>query len=165
MNTLEQPPYPENTGEPAGIGNYIFVAGFVFSFLLLFIVTYSCYMCRQSRSPPTPTVSILSTTHDDTYDHRIRISPGLDDDVLVTFPTFIYSEATVSHKGGTDVNDSGCSICLADYKPAEVVRLLQECGHFFHVKCIDMWLKAHSNCPVCRKSVLAETVLPPLLQS
>ncbi|XP_023767891.1 RING-H2 finger protein ATL70-like [Lactuca sativa] len=152
-----EPPYTANSSKAAGTGDYIFMAGFVFCFLLLVTFGYTIYMCRRSQSP-TP----ISTTNDDTHNHHlIRISPGLDDDVLVTFPTFVYSdsEATgVAHKSGTTTDhakDFGCSICLADYEPAEVVRVLPECRHFFHVKCIDMWLKTHPTCPVCRNSVIA----------
>ncbi|GKD56272.1 ribonuclease H-like domain-containing protein, partial [Tanacetum coccineum] len=105
---------------------------------------------RRYRSSPTP--------NSDVQDHHlIKFSLGLNDDVLVTFPTFLCSDAKASHKGDnendTDVeaNGSGCSICLADYKPEDVVRLLPKCGHLFHVKCIDTWLKNHPTCPLCRK--------------
>ena len=26
---------------------------------------------------------------------------------------------------------------------------------WFHVECIDMWLSSHSNCPICRASIVA----------
>uniref|UniRef100_N1QPX1 RING-type E3 ubiquitin transferase n=1 Tax=Aegilops tauschii TaxID=37682 RepID=N1QPX1_AEGTA len=28
------------------------------------------------------------------------------------------------------------------------------CGHAFHVPCIDTWLRAHVNCPLCRSDVI-----------
>lgn len=58
----------------------------------------------------------------------------------------------------TNTNSSECAICLSDYKPSDVIRLLQECGHLFHVKCIDTWLNVHPTCPVCRKSPVADMV-------
>lgn len=41
-----------------------------------------------------------------------------------------------------------------EYEEKDILRLLPYCGHNFHVACIDMWLKQHSTCPVCRVSLL-----------
>ncbi|KAI3520325.1 hypothetical protein L1887_09673 [Cichorium endivia] len=156
---------PRYNEKPAGSGDYIFMVGFVLLVLLLLAFTYAFHNCRRSRSAAPPSISFVNTSSDDAYnEHHIRFSPGLDDDVLVTFPSFVYSEAAMPHKGDTtaDTSGSGCSICLADYKPTDVVRLLPECGHFFHVKCIDTWLKAHPTCPVCRNSPLDGTVPLPV---
>ncbi|KAL3618396.1 RING-H2 finger protein atl80 [Castilleja foliolosa] len=45
---------------------------------------------------------------------------------------------------------SECAICLAEFAAGEEIRVLPQCGHSFHVGCIDMWLKSHSSCPSCR---------------
>lgn len=45
-----------------------------------------------------------------------------------------------------------CSICLRDYKYDGVLRVLPNCEHFFHLKCIDPWLRIHPKCPLCRTS-------------
>lgn len=46
-----------------------------------------------------------------------------------------------------------CSICLAEYHKEDVLRILPYCGHYFHIKCIDIWLLQHCTCPVCRISL------------
>ncbi|KAH9313538.1 hypothetical protein KI387_022165, partial [Taxus chinensis] len=46
--------------------------------------------------------------------------------------------------------DTCCSICLAEYKFGENLRLLPDCGHCFHAGCIDAWLRLNPSCPVCR---------------
>ncbi|KAD7479865.1 hypothetical protein E3N88_03001 [Mikania micrantha] len=145
---------------PPGSHDYLFVVGFFLTTILLFTITYVSYICRRSRSrsrsppPPSDTADVEASDR-----HLIRFTGGLDDDVLVTFPTSVYSETTMPHKFGTGtgtvVNGSGCSICLSDYMPADVVRVLPECGHLFHVGCVDTWLKAHATCPVCRNSPFA----------
>jgi hypothetical protein len=49
-------------------------------------------------------------------------------------------------------------VCLSEFKEGEEIRALPECLHLFHVTCIDAWLNAHSNCPLCR----ADTMRPVL---
>ncbi|XP_076934609.1 putative RING-H2 finger protein ATL71 [Bidens hawaiensis] len=137
--------------------------------LFIIILTYTSYMCNRytrSRSPPHPSTSFHTTTADsDTDDsHSITLSTGLEDNILSNFPTFVYSEAMKPSKVNkgqdtcieTHVNinncDSGCPICLGEYELTDILRLLPECGHWFHVGCIDMWLKVHVTCPVCRNS-------------
>ncbi|GAA0164250.1 hypothetical protein LIER_19933 [Lithospermum erythrorhizon] len=44
-----------------------------------------------------------------------------------------------------------CAICLSEYVDGEEIRVLPQCGHRFHVGCIDMWLGSHSSCPSCRQ--------------
>lgn len=46
-----------------------------------------------------------------------------------------------------------CVICLSGIEEGEIGRRLTECGHAFHVECIDMWLSSHCNCPLCRAPV------------
>lgn len=147
-----EPPFTNNTGKSHGGDAYIFVVGFFCIFVLLTSLT-SSHICKRSRSPP-PTVSF---DNDADNHHLLTFSRGLDDDVLVTFPTFLYSEATMPHKCNIEnlATNSVCSICLADYKPRHVVRLLPECNHLFHVKCIDTWLKVHPTCPMCRIELAA----------
>ncbi|XP_066348283.1 E3 ubiquitin-protein ligase Os04g0590900-like [Miscanthus floridulus] len=51
-----------------------------------------------------------------------------------------------------------CSVCLGEFQDGELVRLLPKCAHAFHVPCIDTWLRAHVNCPICRSDVLDPAV-------
>ncbi|OIV98748.1 hypothetical protein TanjilG_24919 [Lupinus angustifolius] len=53
----------------------------------------------------------------------------------------------------TDTIFSECIICLADYKEREILRMMPECGHTFHLSCIDVWLRKQPTCPVCRLSL------------
>lgn len=51
-----------------------------------------------------------------------------------------------------------CAICLALVRDGETVRLLPACGHLFHVECIDLWLRSHATCPLCRRGVVEAPV-------
>jgi hypothetical protein len=44
-----------------------------------------------------------------------------------------------------------CSICIADIEKDSLCAKLQ-CGHSFHVKCIQTWFKSSIKCPCCRRN-------------
>ncbi|KAK7409850.1 hypothetical protein VNO78_00211 [Psophocarpus tetragonolobus] len=44
-----------------------------------------------------------------------------------------------------------CAICLSEFAIGDEIRVLPQCGHGFHVSCIDAWLRSHSSCPSCRQ--------------
>lgn len=50
-----------------------------------------------------------------------------------------------------------CVVCQEDLKDGERIRLLKNCNHKFHMKCIDPWLLRKSECPLCRKSIIPES--------
>ncbi|XP_008805909.1 RING-H2 finger protein ATL52-like [Phoenix dactylifera] len=67
----------------------------------------------------------------------------------------IGSIAVAEYKaGGGLLGAADCSVCLGDFQDGELVRLLPKCGHAFHVPCIDTWLRAHVNCPLCRAGII-----------
>jgi Ring finger domain len=71
----------------------------------------------------------------------------------------IESIAVTKYQAGSGLLGSAdCSVCLGDFEDGDLVRLLPKCGHAFHVPCIDTWLRAHVNCPVCRSRVVDPTV-------
>jgi len=45
-----------------------------------------------------------------------------------------------------------CSICLATFDDSKEVRVTQ-CGHLFHSRCLENWLKLRRACPLCRQDV------------
>jgi E3 ubiquitin-protein ligase EL5 len=46
-----------------------------------------------------------------------------------------------------------CAVCLAELADGEAARFLPRCGHGFHAECVDLWLRGHSTCPLCRVEV------------
>ena len=46
-------------------------------------------------------------------------------------------------------NDGECSICIDEFKLGEKMRILN-CGHRYHLPCIDVWLMQHTSCPLCK---------------
>lgn len=70
---------------------------------------------------------------------------GLKKKVVQSLPKFTYNSAA----NGKLTAD--CAICLAEYAEGDEIRVLPQCGHGFHVGCVDMWLGSHSSCPSCRQ--------------
>ncbi|KAI4326700.1 hypothetical protein MLD38_031987 [Melastoma candidum] len=69
-------------------------------------------------------------------------------------PTFDYfvGEATDGGIGGGG-GGAECAVCLESFKVGDKCRLLPNCGHSFHVQCIDSWLLKTPVCPICRTLV------------
>uniref|UniRef100_A0A2P2Q544 Uncharacterized protein MANES_05G126000 n=1 Tax=Rhizophora mucronata TaxID=61149 RepID=A0A2P2Q544_RHIMU len=69
---------------------------------------------------------------------------GLNKKILRSLPKQAYSA-----DWGAKFSD--CVICLAQFAAGDEIRVLPQCGHGFHVNCIDTWLGSHSSCPSCRQ--------------
>ncbi|MCL7050765.1 hypothetical protein MKW94_006439 [Papaver nudicaule] len=79
-----------------------------------------------------------------------RARNGLDESTIQSYPQIVLTES----RKFLNPENTVCSICLADYKPKETLKILPECNHYFHVNCVDGWLRMNGSCPVCRKSPL-----------
>ncbi|KAJ8529237.1 hypothetical protein K7X08_036072 [Anisodus acutangulus] len=84
---------------------------------------------------------------------------GLDQVVINSYPKLVYSKRNSGNGNGNDVV---CPICLSDYKDGEMLRMMPDCKHYFHVMCLDAWLKLNASCPVCRNSPLPTPLSTPL---
>jgi hypothetical protein len=72
---------------------------------------------------------------------------GLDEATIASITAVEYRRGV--GRGGD------CAVCLGEFSDGELVRLLPRCAHPFHAPCIDTWLRAHVNCPICRSPVVA----------
>lgn len=69
---------------------------------------------------------------------------GLDIAVLKSLPTLTFTVKDRSYE---------CAVCLSEFEDGEAGRKLPNCGHHFHVACIDKWFGSHASCPLCRALV------------
>lgn len=84
------------------------------------------------------------------------LSPyGLDEAIIKTIPLSAYMRKSGFHD---------CAVCLIEFEENDYVRTLPICSHAFHVDCIDIWLRSHANCPLCRAGILRqESPFTPLM--
>ncbi|XP_041015792.1 LOW QUALITY PROTEIN: RING-H2 finger protein ATL65 [Juglans microcarpa x Juglans regia] len=88
---------------------------------------------------------------------RVYSPYGLDESVIKTIPLSIYTS-----KSNRERRD--CVVCLLEFEDGDYVRTLPFCSHAFHVDCIDIWLRSHANCPLCRAGIFcSESPFIPLM--
>uniref|UniRef100_A0A0D9X1J2 RING-type domain-containing protein n=1 Tax=Leersia perrieri TaxID=77586 RepID=A0A0D9X1J2_9ORYZ len=79
---------------------------------------------------------------------------GLDEASMAKLPCKV-----IGKEGDWEVLD--CAVCITELAAGETARVLPRCGHGFHVACVDMWLKSHSTCPLCRCPAVDDPPPPP----
>ncbi|GLT85886.1 hypothetical protein SLE2022_040580 [Rubroshorea leprosula] len=111
----------------------------------------------RRRYLPSTTTDLESLPPSDSFE--LPLSPyGLDDSAIKRLPLSLYNSKS-KIKSPKD-----CAVCLLEFEDDEYVRTLPVCSHAFHVDCIDVWLKSHANCPLCRAVIFAaESPFIPLM--
>ncbi|KAL5987154.1 hypothetical protein ACLOJK_041150 [Asimina triloba] len=118
---------------------------------------------RRRRSYPFSASDVESPTHDysDAFNGATFhfLSPyGLDETAIKTIPLSVYAKG---RRRSASV-DSGreCAVCLLEFEENDCVRTLPACAHAFHVDCIDIWLRSHASCPLCRAGIFRPETSP-----
>ncbi|KAL7158821.1 hypothetical protein ABFS83_02G168700 [Erythranthe nasuta] len=156
-----------------GLGYAIAIAlGFLVLFSTILLASYIC--CRsvasrrrrrdnRDRNPNHSNENsiylprIIFVAEDDENDSQNAVV-GLDEAAINSYPKFAFGRRNGNLGGG----DAVCSICLCEYRESEMLRMLPDCRHYFHVMCVDAWLKLNASCPVCRNSPLPTPLSTPL---
>ncbi|GAB2272625.1 hypothetical protein Dimus_007447 [Dionaea muscipula] len=134
--------------------------------LLISTITLTSYCCTRSdhnmnsfRRQLPRARSVNGNGAGDGESH-CAVDIGIDEATLMSYPKVLYSSKAASKKKDCDEEEdsnstpSSCSICLAEYKSKDLLRLLPDCGHLFHLRCVDPWLRINASCPLCRMSPL-----------
>ncbi|KAK3021775.1 hypothetical protein RJ639_045097 [Escallonia herrerae] len=85
-----------------------------------------------------------SSSFDPTDAFQLFSPYGLEDCVIKTIPLSVHTRKSSVHE---------CAVCLLEFEDNDYVRTLPVCSHAFHVDCIDIWLRSHANCPLCRAAI------------
>ena len=122
---------------------------------LIGILSYSIKYNEQHHNHPN--LEILNS-------HRprsISAAKGLDRRTIEAYPVTLVGQS----RQLPNPNDNICSICLCAYQAEEMLRTIPNYNHYFHVICIDEWLKLNATCPICRYKYEESAPITPILSS
>ncbi|KAI3898444.1 hypothetical protein MKX03_001342 [Papaver bracteatum] len=130
-------------GEPsAGAGGFFYFIGITVGVLGIIVsIAIAYHYFARNRNPTQPPQQILS-------DQSVTIGVGLDKAILDNYQKLLYAEVTTQNN-------------KHNYENTDTLRLLPNCGHLFHLKCVDPWLLQHPSCPICRSSPMTTPQLTP----
>ncbi|KAL3828240.1 hypothetical protein ACJIZ3_017042 [Penstemon smallii] len=77
---------------------------------------------------------------------------GLDEASIRSLPILKFKKSITAN---VEKERKSCAVCLNEFQEEEKLRIIPNCGHVFHIDCIDVWLLNNANCPLCRTSVSA----------
>ncbi|XP_062179384.1 RING-H2 finger protein ATL8-like [Phragmites australis] len=131
--------------------SYIVVLGISFGSLLAILLVLCAirwYLVRRSASREASEAAAAADAGSDK-----KRSGGLDADAIAALPELVY------RKEEEDEGDEReCAVCLGAMAEGDAARRLPRCMHVFHRGCVDVWLREHSTCPVCRAEVVVRPV-------
>ncbi|GAV86191.1 zf-RING_2 domain-containing protein [Cephalotus follicularis] len=107
------------------------------------------------RSTTGASVSATATRNSSSLRASAAANKGLKKHVLQTLPKLTYT-TTAEAVAAILTTTTDCAICLSDFVEGDEMRVLPQCGHGFHLGCVDTWLGSHSSCPSCRQLIIVE---------
>ncbi|KAG2615751.1 hypothetical protein PVAP13_3NG039600 [Panicum virgatum] len=125
--------------------SYIAVLGISFGSLLsilLILCAIRWYLVRRSATRDAAAEAAAAAEPDK------KCFTGLDADAIAALPEFVYRKEEAAE-------ERECAVCLGALAEGDAARLLPLCMHLFHRGCVDVWLREHSTCPVCRAEAVA----------
>ncbi|KAJ1259438.1 hypothetical protein BS78_10G155300 [Paspalum vaginatum] len=119
--------------------------------VLVFLVVIE--LCDRLRLVPSPWLQqqLPAAAEESMAAPPQEVALGLGASAIAGLPVYRYNQVS---GGGSDE----CSVCLGEINQKETVKRLPACTHLFHEGCIDVWLRSHRTCPVCRTPVDAVAV-------
>jgi hypothetical protein len=107
--------------------------GRVLASVIVVVVVYGAVSCRTARA------------HD-----RLRVHVHAHDTSLFCVEGLQLETKTLS---ACTECEGVCAVCQSEWEEGDEVRVLQ-CGHQFHMGCVDRWLGQHKACcPLCKADV------------
>ncbi|KAL5991983.1 hypothetical protein ACLOJK_012895 [Asimina triloba] len=116
----------------------------------LVLAIYQYFGCNQGRRATNrPRRQWFESTEEEPTSTTTTTTISFENSIKHLMPAYKYGDK----EGLVGKGDGTCAVCLTEFMDGESLRQMPECMHSFHVPCIDMWLKSHPNCPLCRTNM------------
>lgn len=120
-------------------GSAIFVVVSMYRVLTIWFCHHQSTTADQDPPQPPPLAATPS------------LGERASSSIVHLIPTHMYHKRNKVDVVSDDEGEGGtCAVCLGDFEEGDELKTMPECLHSFHVHCIDMWLRSHSSCPICR---------------
>tara|TARA_B100001559_G_scaffold317917_1_gene323993 strand:+ start:125 stop:1033 length:909 start_codon:yes stop_codon:yes gene_type:complete len=103
-------------------------------------INYICYHLNQIGWHFEDYDTVISNTVNEKYSEK-----EINNDVINNISTFPFKKNNFNITNDTH----NCIVCMCEIEENEECKKLK-CGHMFHSKCIDNWLRRTLECPMCR---------------
>jgi Ring finger domain len=133
-------------------------------------IHYSEYYTYSMRKIHNCVIGKNENENENSYfNHR----DGVDNEPPLNNALEIQSEGTSNNNGMDNPNSSNaavrgdhttagidrneaCAICVEDFQNDELVIMLPQCQHLYHIKCLGLWLLDQKStiCPICKVPVV-----------
>lgn len=128
--------------------------------IMFFISGFLSIYSRQCAGGRVPIINLSLPNVDNDRQTHSESNNGLNQEIIDTFPTFLYSNVKGLKIGKGTL---ACAVCLNEFEDEETLRLIPDCNHVFHPSCIDVWLASHSTCPLCRANLVPRLDTVPIV--
>ncbi|KAJ0259123.1 putative RING-H2 finger protein ATL21B [Hirschfeldia incana] len=132
---------------PGQLSSVVLAVIIIFSIIGAVALFGTCIAIRVYNSPRRGHSAVAAATVPRPRE-IMAAARGLDQSTIETYKKVELGES----RRLPGANGIVCPICLSEYASKETVRFMPKCDHCFHVECIDVWLKIHGSCPLCRNS-------------
>ena len=107
-------------------------------------INYICYNLNQQGWVFEDYDTTITNTVNEKYSEKEE-----NNDIINNIPSFLFN---INNNEVNNETPCNCIVCICDIEDNDECKKLN-CGHMFHIDCIDNWLRRSLECPMCRNVI------------
>lgn len=126
---------------------------------------------REIQSILAAARDVRTSAGDDDDRPNPSAPPAADDDIEICFAKQGKVDKDGIRAEGTPVDSIShsmrsvpeCTVCLEGYYPGQSISWSGiDCDHIYHTACLMEWLTLHNDCPLCRVTIIGNSLALPI---